>query len=67
MKRKWKIRVSRDGATQHEATMTTGGAMWNYAATQCETTNQEAILETATSLMMDAFACNESSVKEIQR
>ena len=68
MAKAWYIAVFREGACVHSVTIKPGTALWTHAATQCDhETTDENVVESATTLVMEAFAADESVSKEVMQ
>jgi len=68
MAKAWNIAVFRDGFCVHSVTIKPGSALWTHAVAQCdhEPTNEN-VVESATTLVMEAFAADESVSKEVMQ
>ncbi len=62
----WNIAVFRNGDCVHSVTIEPGSALWTQAVAQCdhEPTNAN-VAEAATTLIMEAFAADESVCEEV--
>jgi len=67
MAKAWKIEVFRDDVRVHSVTIKPGSALWNHAEAQCDhELTDENVVESAVTLVMEAFAANESSSVEVE-
>ena len=67
MAKAWKIKVFRDDVMVHSVTIVPGSALWNHAEAQCDhELTDENVVESATTLVMEAFAANEASSVEVE-
>ena len=67
MAKAWKIEAFRADVRVHSVTIKPGSALWNHAEAQCDhELTDENVVESATTLVMEAFAANESSSVEVE-
>ena len=68
MAKAWKIDVFRDDVRVHSVTIKPESALWVYALAQCDyDPTDENVVESATNLVMEAFAANEATTKEVMQ